>query len=320
MKRCLYCLIVCAIFPVAHLFAATETSESGSGSLKGLLAGEGFAGAALERRFGNHLLVSTVINGKHSALAVDTGAPLTLIDRSSVASLGLAVKKTNSRVGRAYGWTHDTFGVGHLSTLAMGNCTFVNVPVAVADASDMNIYGRVEHSDGLFGANEMIKFGCVIDCARQMLYVSPRGSSTAASQKLAAFLISRGFTQIPLRLDSSHHFAVEAAINGHPARLVVDTGAGTTHLAKDFAVQAGVVPAPIRARMDTGDGRSVRLNGGYVKELSIGNFKVLNAEVELSKLSDQLGAGLLGAEYLTFNFAVIDLGGMSLYLRHADPR
>lgn len=315
-----YWLLIVSIFSFLPDSPAQEAAESGPGSLRTFFAGQGYAGAPLQRRLGNHMFVSALINNKPAALLIDTGAPYSIIDRNSVATLGLTVEKTNASVGRVFGMTREHFGVSKLSTLAMGNCMLSNVPVAIADTHDINAYYRVSHIDGLFGAYEMVKFGMVVDCARQMIYVNPRGPSSATSQKLAGFLQSRGFTRIPLRLTPNHHFDVEAAINGHPARLIVDTGAGTTLLAKEFAVQAGVVPTPLRLAASAGDDRFVRLNGGQIKELAIGSFKVTNAEIELANISKKLGAGLLGEEYLTFNFAVIDLGGMNLYLRHPDPR
>jgi hypothetical protein len=66
-----------------------------------------------------------------------------------------------------------------------------------------------------------------------------------------------------------------------------------------------------------------------VKELAIGNFKLANAEVVvahvsgdvlLSKSKEESNAGVLGQDYLATNFAVIDLGGKALYLRHPDSR
>jgi predicted aspartyl protease len=318
MKRFLRWMILGAVLPLVQMAAAADAPGSGPGSLKAFFAGEGYAGAPLQRRLGNHLVVSALIDKKHVGLLIDTGSPLTLIDRNSVATLGLTAQKTKAPVGRAFGATGEHFSMSKLNTLAMGNCMFTNVPVAIADTSDMNNYSRLLHMDGLFGAYEMMKFGIVIDCARQMLYVSPRGPSSATSQKLAGFLTSRGFTRIPLHVTSDHHFDVEATLNGHPVRLVVDTGAGTTLLAKEAAIQAGVVPTPLPVRADMGDGRIHGLNGGRVRELAIGGFKVLDAEVDLGHLSDRFGAGLLGEEHLTFNFAVIDTVGLSLYLRHPD--
>ena len=298
---------------------AEQAGSSGGGTLKGFLAAHGFAGAPLERRFGNHLFVSALINNKRTGVMIDTGSPFTLINKDSVSTLGLSVEKTTARVGRVFGWTSEHFGIAKLNSMAMGNCTLTNVPVAVADASDMNSYSRLPNIDGLFGAREMAKFGVVIDCGHQMLYISPNGPSSGTSQQLAVFLASRGFTRIPLRFTSNHHFDVEAAINGHTVRLLVDTGAGTTLVSKEVAVQAGVVPAPLLPA-DSGDGHRVTISGGYAKELSIGEFKITNPELEMANVAKDMSAGLLGEEYLSFNFAVIDVGGLALYLRHADTR
>jgi hypothetical protein len=71
------------------------------------------------------------------------------------------------------------------------------------------------------------------------------------------------------------------------------------------------------------------INRTGVKELAIGNFKLGNAEVVVAHVSKDIllsnsaaesNAGLLGQEYLSSNFAVIDVGGMALYLRHPDSR
>src|SRR5207248_9207782 len=80
----------------------------------------------------------------------------------------------------------------------------------------------------------------IIDCARQMLYINPNGPSGPVSQKLACFLSGRGFTRIPMRLDSGNHLEVPAVLNGHPTRLIVDTGAAVTTLDRRMASQAGV--------------------------------------------------------------------------------
>jgi hypothetical protein len=64
-----------------------------------------------------------------------------------------------------------------------------------------------------------------------------------------------------------------------------------------------------------------------VKQLKVGDFTMENVGVMLTPIHDwvlqsqvagEANAGLLGNEYLSLNFAVIDLGGMALYLRHAD--
>jgi hypothetical protein len=217
-----------------------------------------------------------------------------------------------------------------------------NVPVALADESSMNTdissaptgshiptINKRTHLNGILGSREMDKFGMIIDCTRQMLYINPNGPSAAVSQKLASFLAGRGFTRIPMRRNSSDHFDVPATLNGHSTRFIVDTGASTTLVDKKTAVQAGVGFAATMFTEDAGDGRVERLGTGEIKELTIGDFTIpkatavvvnVSGEVLHSKTAAESNAGLVGAEYLAFNFAVIDVGGMALYLRHAESR
>jgi len=274
-------------------------------ALKTFLEREGFGGSPLQRRFGNHLFVSTLMNGRRTALMVDTGCPFTLIDRASARKVGLGVQETKSYVIGVLGDTQH-YGVSKLATLAMGNCTFQNVPVQVADEGQINAIAR-PHLDGLFGAHEMAKFGMIVDCSRQMIYVNPKGPSAATTQKLAQFLSGRGFTRIPMRFNPEHHLEVDAAINGHPARLTVDTGSFVTLLSAPIAAASGTSLSP---RLSAG-GEGI----GNVQQLALGNLVVNNAEILVAKVDKMVGAGLLGEEYLSWNFAIIDVGGMNLFLR-----
>lgn len=300
-----FCIIAIGLLPTLS-GAAGKGSSSQPAALKTFLERQGFGGSPLQRRFGNHLFATTIINGRRTALMVDSGCPYTLIDRASVRTLGLGVQETKSSITGVTG-SAQHYGVGKLATLAMGNCTFTNVPVEVADEGQINRIAR-PHLDGLFGAHEMAKFGMIVDCARQMIYVNPKGPSGAVTQKLAEFLGSRGFTRIPMRFDPGHHLQVDASINGHPVKLIVDTGASTTLISAPVASSTGAALSSLY---------SVRGQGvGHIQQLSLGgNLTISNAEVVIANVSKMVGAGLLGEEYLSWNFAVVDVGGMNLYLR-----
>ena len=283
-------------------------------SLRTFLEREGFGGSQLHRRLGNHLFATTVINGRRTALMIDTGAVRTLLDWGTIEQLKLDVRNSHVPVGGATGWKREHYGVTQIANLVMGNCTFLDVPVTVADETNIN---RVpaQHLDGLFGAHEMSKFGVIIDCARQMIYVNPKGPSVATSQKLAAFLARRGFVRIPMRWDERHHLQVDARINGHPANLIVDTGSSATLIAQPVATASGVSLLPLKVPVDaTAD--MTPINIGRVQELTIGGFQIHDAEVEIGRIIKEYGGGLLGEEHLSWNFGVIDVGGMNLYLRH----
>jgi predicted aspartyl protease len=332
-----------SILLISTLTAFHAHAQQASGTLVGFLAKQGLAGAKLERRSGNHLFVPVSINNRRGALLIDTGSPYSLIDTNSVKTFGLTVEKTGSNVGGMFGRSWERYGTSKVKSIAMGNCVVTNVPVAITDLSDFNKEragpatgshiaesGNLTHVNGILGINEMVKFGMIVDCARQMLYINPNGPNSSVSQTLASFLSSRGFTRIPMRLNANHHFDVEGALNGHGTRFIVDTGAATTLIDKETVVRS---ETGLTAVWGAGGNGAGGLRGGLsrtgVKELGLGSFKLANAEVAvahvssdilLSKSAAESNAGVLGQEYLSSNFAAIDMGGMALYLRHPDSR
>src|SRR5205823_7717027 len=86
--------LVAVALSMAALAPFSAESQQSSGTLAGLLSGQGLAGAKLERRFGNHLFVPVSINNKRAALMIDTGAPLTIIDKNSAVTFGLKGEST----------------------------------------------------------------------------------------------------------------------------------------------------------------------------------------------------------------------------------
>jgi predicted aspartyl protease len=305
-----------AIFAIGCLSMPIGRAVGGAppAALKTFLENEGYGGSQLQRRLGNHLFATTIINERRTALMIDSGSPRTLIDRSTIRGLGVPVEKTNVPVGGVWGWKPEHYGVSKLATLMMGNCTFLNVPITVADESQINRV-RGPHLDGLFGAHEMAKFGMVIDCARQMIYVNPKGPSAAATQKLAEFLNGRGFTRIPMRFNSGHHLEIDASLNGHPLPLIVDTGASTTLIASQVAHASAVSVSPLTIKIHDTSAGIIPINIGHIHELMLGDLRIPNAEVVVANTAKEVGAGLLGEEYLSWNFGIVDVAGMNLYLR-----
>jgi predicted aspartyl protease len=338
MKKLLVPIIL-----IATLIPFRADGQRASGTLAGALASQGLAGAKLERRYGNHLFLPVSINNRHGALMIDTGSPNTLIDRNSVNTFGLTVEKTDSSVGGLFGRSWERYGASKVKSIAMGNCAVTNVPVAIVDLSGMNLERNaaatgshisdskaMAHLNGVLGAREMVKFGMIIDCTRQMLYINPNGASSGVSQSLANFLAGRGFTRIPMRLNANAHFDIEGALNGHTTRFLVDTGSANTLIDTQVAVKSGTGVTALAGYGAGGAGNLVEgVNRTGVKELTFGNFKLPNAEVVvahvsgdilLSKSAAESNAGVLGQDYLSTNFAVIDMGGRALYLRRPDSR
>ncbi len=331
------------LFVPILLLGLLRTYAQAGGNLAGVLSKQGLAGAKLDRRYGNHLFVSVSINNRHGALLIDTGSPNTLIDRNSVNTFGLTMEKTGSSVGGLFGRSWERFGTSKVKSIAMGNCMLTNVPVAIADLSGMNPEHSaaatgshisdskaMAHLSGVLGAREMVHFGMIIDCTRQMLYINPNGAGSVVSQNLANFLAGRSFTRIPMRLNANGHFDVEGGLNSHATKFIVDTGSANTLIDTQLAVKSGTGVTALGGYGAGGAGNLVEgVNRAGVKELAIGNFKLVNAEVVvahvsgeilLSKSAAESNAGVLGQDYLSTNFAVIDMGGRALYLRRPDSR
>src|SRR5260370_24200258 len=114
------------LVPILLLATVTPFCARGQqpgGTLAGTLASQGLAGAKLERRYGNHLLVPVSINNRRGALMIDTGSPYTLVDRNSVNTFGLTVEKTDSSVGGLFGPPSERYRTGKVESLAIGKFT-----------------------------------------------------------------------------------------------------------------------------------------------------------------------------------------------------
>ena len=105
---------------------------------------------------------------------------------------------------------------------------------------------------------------------------------------------------------------IDAAINGHPTRLIVDTGSFVTVLSAPAASAFGTTLSP----QLSAHGQGI----GHVQQLALGNLVVSNAEVIVGNVAKFVGAGLLGEDYLSWNFGIVDVGGMNLYLRPPEPK
>jgi hypothetical protein len=291
---------VASIFPLAQANAEPVVSSEGA-ILANFFAGRGFAGAKMSNFSDRYVSLMAKINEVEALLLLDTRAPSALIHRKNVAKFKLTENDGQSR----------------LRAVAMGNCILVNVPVGIVDEGEMNRHTRLPSIDGLFGNAEMRKFGVVLDCGRKMLYISPNGPDPETSQKLGSMLVSRGFTRVPLQLNSGR-FEADGALNKQPVRVVLDTAAEVTSVSEEAGTAAGISFAPARLRFSGAGSLAQQDSSGIATELLIGDFKIENAEVTLaksdnessaSKTPENARAGFLGVEQLSFNSAIIDFGG-----------
>jgi len=313
--------------PVATVSAAKPTGNNTAAEnsrLGSLLKQEGFGLVKLQQKDldnqkahknqPKHLIIDVEVNRVSGSLMVDTGTPTTNIARDRLEKFGLAEQKTSSQVTSPLGSSSDKFyGTATLNTLAMGNCVIQDVLVLI-DA--------IPFVDGVLGSEEMHRIGAVLDCAEPALYYAPRGPNSDTSGKLAATLKSNGFTQVSMRLTSDHRLEVACSIDGVPSTIIVDTGSLATCVDKSIAIKAGITMKRTRTVLIGSGGASASVRMGHVKRFRIGDFEVRDANISFVDLkkADYPSGYLLGIGELVSNCAIIDLGGLSMYLRHPSER
>ena len=295
-----------------------KPKDADNSTLDGLLKHDGFMGVKLKQanldKDPKRLVIDVEINRVSGSFEVDTGAGGITIARRSLKKFRLVEQKTSQRLhtlGEKPA-SNKFWSIARLDTFAIGNCVFHTIPVAIKE---------IPHCDGFFGTPEMHRFAAVLDCGEGALYLALRGPSSRTSSKLAAMLESNGFTQVPLRLNSDHHLEVDCSIDGVPSTILVDTGSQFTLVDERIGTKAGIImKQPV-----TQAGGPVRDNApqsiGHVKKLAIGDFEIRDADIcfmdfnEADSPSPYL-LGLLGIGELASNSAIIDVGGLSMYLRH----
>jgi len=305
---------------VSEAKATPRDTATDNSSVNSLLKQEGFGVVKLRqenldnqkahKNDPKHLVVDVEVNRVSASLMVDTGTPTTNITRSRLKEFGLVEQKTSLRVTSPLrSASNKFFGIAKLNTLAMGNCMMQDLPVLI-DA--------IPYVDGVFGSDDMHRIGAVLDCSEPALYYAPRGPSSDTSGKLAAMLQNNGFTQVPMRLTSNHRLEVACSIDGVPSTIVVDTGSLATCVDRSIGSKAGVIIKRTRRVLIGSGGANAPVSSGHVKQFAIGDFEIKDADISFvrSRKGDHPSAHLLGIGELVSNSAIIDVGGLSMYLRH----
>ena len=133
---------------------------------------------------------------------------------------------------------------------------------------------------------------------------------------------------------SGNHFSVQATVEGKPVRLLVDTGATFTAFAPNvvkFSRMIYHMNDSTGTRLQTAAVSMSMINNNTVayparvENWKIGNYTVKSSVVTIHDMPSQLTSersngegpmlGLLGAEVLASNNAIIDIADSTLYLK-----
>lgn len=283
-----------------------------------------FEALPLGRSRQNHLLVRAYINGKPALLGVDTGAPVSAIalkrrDHFRLSGIpGASKLPARLQINGAF----NNVAVAH--NFRLGALNLLDEPVVVVDLSASGHAARMlreQEIDGILGADILFPTEAVLDCQTQtlILKIDPDASGSAPGVEY------RGFRKVPIRVSDSYNLYVDGAVNGAPARLMVDTGAFATLLHRGFVRRLRI---PLRETSFSSAAVNLRQRGvelARIRRLSVGSVDILGKDVGVVDLEGLIHddllrgahpvAGLLGAEILQSHHGIIDFRTRTLYLK-----
>jgi len=310
---------------VATLFAAAEIGVAATKAPRVADASSPrFEALPLTRSRQNHLLVRAFINGKPALLGVDSGAPISAIALDRRAHFGLTGIPGSSTLPARLQINGAFNNVAIVHNFRIGALNLVEEPVVVVDLSDSGRTARLLHEqeiDGILGADILFPTGAVLDCQKQMLILKMDPGLPGKTPGTDY----RGLGSVPIRVSQTYNLYVDAAINGEPARLMVDTGAFATLLHRGFVRRLHVAlrKTPYSSSAVNLKRRGVEI--AWIRRLSVGSVDIMGKDVGVVDMEglihgdllrgSQPVAGLLGAEILKSHHGIIDFGNRTLYLK-----
>jgi len=212
---------------------------------------------------------------------------------------------------------------------SIGPCRLPAVEAMVIDLSHVNNARQRRGDrpfDGLLGSDLLVTRAAVLDYGGLTLYLREAGGAAGALD-LAAFFASEGRWAVQLARSQSGLLDLPARFGGSPATLSLDTGAGRTCLDRATVQRLALPTRPTDRRALGMAVAAEAVSYVVIEDFWIGpcclpaveavetDFSHVNAYRE--ELGDSPFDGVLGSDILFARAAVLDYGGLTLYLQEA---
>lgn len=275
----------------------------------------------------NKMIMSVRINTQPANLLVDTGASQIILDKDVAELDGVTpIQRALNQVRFSVPSQVFTMGseingellpVGLAQNITAGSMNFGRSHVALRDSGHSGT--GAGHVDGVLGLDILLRHKTVINCRAKLVFFKVDQAHQSNLSSIASF---QKFTRVPIQREENGALTVLCSIRGQPTRLLVDTGAFVTTLHEPFVKSLGIASEPTRISAQFTGGTAKRINAAKIDDVNIGAFKVLHQKFGVAALPNfalQQGstkiAGILGMDTLYICHAIIDLDGMSLFLK-----
>jgi clan AA aspartic protease (TIGR02281 family) len=244
----------------------------------------------------DHVFVRGTIHGQDVRLVFDTGATHVLVSPEKAATMGM--KDGPAIPIFAFGTDKGSAKQAIADSITIGPAVADNVPSVIMPMPA--VFG----ADGMLGLSFLKKFDFRLDYENKSLRFAPAESGSIATNK--AVLASENYGNL---------LTVLAEVDGIPARLIVDTGAGQSLILHPWFVEKKKLRQryPKRLSVVTGGGLLGLMRGEYVRvqTLKLGDCTLTNvlADFDSKKptrpgdIAGYIGAGILRRFNLSFDSA-----------------
>jgi predicted aspartyl protease len=278
----------------------------------------------------NKMIMSVRINGQPANLLMDTGSNQLILDADAAELFGVrpsqraqALPRQTFQAFRYIRYTQingELLPVGFVQNISAGGMNFGGSLVTLRSSGHSGSGTGAGHVDGVLGLDILLRHKAVINCRTKFVFFKvDKGRRHINLDSIAS---SQRFTRIPIQREDNGALTVSCSIRGEPARLLVDTGAFVTTFHDAFVKSLGLASEPTRISLQFGRGASKRIGATKIDDLNIGGFKVPPEKFGVAPLPQfalQQGsskiAAILGMDTLYIYHAIIDLDGMSLFLK-----
>jgi Aspartyl protease len=262
------------------------------------------------------LTVPVSVNGsKTTWWVVDTGSTVCLIDPSFSTKLGL---QADNKLGR--------FPVTMVNHLQLGTfqCNGIACVVrSIGELKNLQLRNEGESFDktGLIGINLLAKYGGLINCRTQQIFLSPSGNLGMSRQKYEEM----GYTYVPMNVTSRNRLEVTGTLGGKEFSFFLDTGSYSTLIDNSIRNEVHLPFFNTNSKVEGpfhDFGKDARYSFGEATDFKLGTYNASGARIGATTLnlresadSPHRLAGFLGMDFLFFRSAIIDVGGRALYLK-----
>jgi predicted aspartyl protease len=288
-------------------------------------SGQNFAVIQAVRGDQNHLFVPISINSRSKSWwVVDTGAPISAISESAARKASVQGPEIVSKIPasvRVEGQDRQIVIAQKMVSegFDFGEQTLVVLRLDALERERMQRLPESSKNGGILGLPILQRYGALINCRTRQIFLNREGGPLPVQRKAYERM---GFTYVPIKITPENHLEAVGTIGTGEYSFLIDTGAANTLIMASIRQKEKVSFYDERTRLvGVHDFKNPSITSGSLPSFRLGDQDLSNSFVGFANLNlhqsefSRPFGGIIGAEVLWDQRAIIDVGNRALYLK-----